>query len=158
MRDGPEIKTYTYSGALAALCEGFVQEKRAVGCLYNTEAKKLSEFSRFTIAFDFPENTLTKEVVHAWIARKFTDSDRNQYARFSLISQFAKYMERIGYPAYVPGRDEIGKLHKNFAPYIFSHEEIKAFFEAAYSKGCQILLTTSHKVPAQFFARPDAGG
>ena len=49
MRDGPEIKTYSYTGPLTAACEGFVQEKRAVGCLYNTEAKKLSEFSRFTM-------------------------------------------------------------------------------------------------------------
>ena len=104
MRDGPEIKTYAYSGALAAACEGFVQEKRAVGCQYNSEAKRLSEFSRFILAFDCPENTLTKEIVHAWIARKPTDSDRNQYARFSLISQLAKYMDRLGYPAYVPGR------------------------------------------------------
>lgn len=130
MRDGPDIKTYTYSGALAAVCAGFVEEKRAVGCLYNTEAKKLSEFSRFTLNFDCPKNTLTKEIVQAWIARKSTDSDRNQYARFSLISQLSKYMERMGYPTYVPGRDEIGKLHKNFVPYIFSHEEIQAFFEA----------------------------
>ena len=57
MHDGPEIKTYLYSGPLKAACEGFVQEKRAVGCLYNTEAKKLSEFSRFTLAFDFPKDT-----------------------------------------------------------------------------------------------------
>ncbi len=131
MRDSSGIKTYSYNGPLEAACEGFVKEKRAIGCLYNTEAKKLSEFSRFALAFDCPENTLTKEIVQAWIARKPTDSDRNQYARFSLISQFAKYMERVGYLAYVPGRDEIGKLHKSFIPYIFSHEEIRAFFEAA---------------------------
>ena len=136
MRDGPEIKTYLYSGPLKTSCEGFVQEKRAVGCLYNTEAKKLSEFSRFSLTFDFPENTLPKEVVQAWIAKKSTDSDRNQYARFLLISQFAKYMERLGYPTYVPGRDEIGKLHKRFVPYIFSHEEIRAFFEAADAMTC----------------------
>lgn len=131
MRDAPVLKTYPYSGALAAACEGFVQEKRAVGCQYNSEAKNLSAFSRFSLTFDCPENTLTKELVQAWIARKPTDSDRNQYARFSLISQLAKYMERVGYSAYVPGRDEIGKLHKSFVPYIFPHAEIRAFFEAA---------------------------
>lgn len=136
MRDGPEMKTYTYSGVLAPICEGFVQEKRAVGCLYNTEAKKLSEFSRFTLNFDCPEGTLPKEIVQAWIAKKSTDSDRNQYARFSLISQFAKYMERVGYLAYVPGRDEIGKLHRSFVPYIFSHEEIHTFFEAVDAMIC----------------------
>lgn len=96
----------------------------------------MSEFSRFPLNFDCPEGTLLKEIVQAWIAKKSTDSDRNQYARFSLISQFAKYMERIGYPAYVPGRGEIGKLYKNFVPYIFSREEIKAFFEAADAITC----------------------
>ncbi len=136
MREVPEIKTYKYSGALADVCEGFVQEKRAVGCLYNTEAKKLSEFSRFTLAFDCPENVLSKEIVQAWIAKKPTDSDRNQYARFSLISQLAKYMQRVGYPAYVPGRDEIGKRYRNFVPYIFSHKEIQAFFEAVDAMIC----------------------
>lgn len=61
MRDGPAVKTYTYNGVLAPVCEGFIQEKRSIGCLYNTEAKKLSEFSRFTLDFDCPENTLLKE-------------------------------------------------------------------------------------------------
>lgn len=136
MRENSKMKTYVYRGALAEACEGFIQEKRSVGCLYNTEAKKLSEFSRFTLAFECPENTLTKEIVQAWISKKPTDSDRNQYARFSLISQFARYMERMGYSAYVPERDEVGKMHKCFVPYIFSHQEIQAFFEAADSMTC----------------------
>lgn len=131
MHNTLEFKTYIYSGTLASACESFVREKRAVGCLYNTEAKRLSEFSRFALAFDCPENTLTKEIVQAWIAKRSAESDKNQYARFSLISQFAKYMERVGYSAYIPSRDEIGKLHKNFAPFIFSHEEIRAFFNIA---------------------------
>ena len=78
MRDGPEMKTYTYSGILAPICEGFVQEKRAVGCLYNTEVKKLSEFYRFTLDFDCPEGTLPKEIGQAWFAKRANDSDRNR--------------------------------------------------------------------------------
>ena len=131
-----DIKNYTYSGSLKTICEAFIQEKRAVGYLYNSEAKKLSEFSRFTLDFKFPDNTLTKEVVQAWIAKKATDSDRNQYARFSLISQFSKYMDRMGYSSYIPGRDEVGKLHRTFVPYIFTHEEIRAFFTAADAMIC----------------------
>ena len=133
MVEQTKIKTYSYSGPLKTVCESFIREKRALGYLYNTEAKKLSEFSRFTLDFDLPENTLTKEVVRAWIARKPTDSERNQYARFSLISQFAKYMDRMGCAAYVPDGDEVGKVHKTFSPRIFSHEEIRAFFKAADS-------------------------
>ena len=41
MGDYPKIKEYKYSGVLAELCEKFIAEKRAVGYLYNTEAKKL---------------------------------------------------------------------------------------------------------------------
>lgn len=133
MRNISEIKFYSYSGVLAKLCEDFVQEKRDLGYLYNSEAKQLNEFSRFTLNFNCPANTLPKEIVKAWIAKKPTDSDRNQYARFSLISQFAKYMERMGYSAYIPHRNEIGKLHKTFVPYIFSHDEIQEFFRAADS-------------------------
>lgn len=131
MTDEMQFKTYTYSGVLAPVYESFIQEKRAVGYQYNSEAKRLSEFSRFTLAFDFPVNELPKEIVQAWIAKKSTDSDRNQYARFSLICQFAKYMVRIGYPAYVPRPDEVGKVRQNYVPYIFSHKEVRAFFKAA---------------------------
>lgn len=133
MLDEVQIKVYTYSGTLAPICERFIQEKRAIGYKYNTEAKKLSEFSRFTLSFDCPSNALPKEIVQAWIAKKPTDSERNQYARFSLICQFAQYMERMGYPAYVPMASEVGRFRQNYVPYIFTHEEIQAFFQAADS-------------------------
>lgn len=74
MLDEVELKTYAYSGILAPICENFIRKKRAVGYLYNSEAKKLSEFSRFTLDYDYPPNTLPKELVQAWIAKKPTDS------------------------------------------------------------------------------------
>ena len=55
LAENGHLKAISYAGPLAAAYEGFVQEKRAVGCLYNTEAKKLSEFSRFTLAFNYTE-------------------------------------------------------------------------------------------------------
>lgn len=124
-------KNYEFSGKLSEMCEAFIKEKRAVGYLYNTEAKKLSEFSRFSLSFKYPDNTLTKEVVQAWITKKSTDAERSQYARFSLISQFAQYMKRMGYSAYIPGSDEVTKLHRTFTPYIFTHQQITDFFAAA---------------------------
>lgn len=128
-----KIHEYHFCGPLQSACEGFITEKRSLGYIYDTEARMLSEFSRFSLAYDVPANVLTKELVQEWIERKPTDSDRNQYARYSLISQFARYMNRVGYSAYVPERTEIGKLHKTFVPYIFTHEEIEAFFQAADS-------------------------
>ncbi len=131
------VKVYHYQGPLANICKDFISEKRSLGYIYNSEAKKLCEFSKMSVDYMAPTNELTQELVQEWISRRPNDSDRNQYARYSLISQFAKYMKRMGYTAYVPDRNELGKLHKTFVPYIFSHEEIQAFFHAADSLACK---------------------
>ena len=131
VNDDIRLKDYPYSGPLAPLCEQFIQEKRALGYKYNTESWCLSQFSKFTESFDISCEILPQEIVQAWLVRKPLESDKSRYARYSVVSQFAKYMERLGYMAYIPGRDEIGKLHKNFVPYIFSHKEIRSFFAAA---------------------------
>lgn len=130
MNDLSKVKTFTYEGALRNACDGFIKEKRALGYKYDVEARALSVFTDFAMSFKLPENTLTKEVVQAWIAKKTIDSDRSRYGRFSLIRQFARYMVRVGYTAYVPKRDEIGKQYRKYTPYIFPHEEIRAFFAA----------------------------
>lgn len=124
-------RQYAYSGILSALCESFVEEKRAVGYKFNKGAQMLSAFSRFTQSFNLSENTLTEEVVTAWSARRPTETKANQFHRFYLICQFAEYMSRLGYEAYIPLKGEIGKMHETFTPYIFSHSEINRFFEAA---------------------------
>ena len=128
-----EPTEYTYSGVLAPLCEAFIAEKRAVGYTYKSESERLSKFSHFSENFDIPPETLTKEVVKAWIAPRPMESDRTRYHRFSTIHQFAEYMVRMGYSAYIPSSTEAGKRHKNFVPYIFTHEEIQRFFSAVDS-------------------------
>ena len=128
MRNYPDQKEYEFVGVLAPVIHNFVAEKRALGYIYNTEAKHLRLFSRFTEDFDFPKETLPEEVVKAWIEKKPTDSDRTRYARFSLIKILAEYMTRMGYSAYVPSKSEIGKCSKSFIPYIFTHDEIARFF------------------------------
>ena len=122
------VKQYTYSGMLSSLCESFVAEKHAVGFKFNKGAQLLSAFSRFTQSFELPENTLTEEVVNAWNARRSTENKTNQFHRFYLVRQFAEYMARLGYQAYIPLPDEVGRMHGTFTPYIFSHIEIKRFF------------------------------
>ena len=124
------IKEYHFSGSLSKFCDGFVAEKRALGYSYNREARQLSEFSRFTESFSFPENVLTQEVVESWISRRPNDSDRNYYARYALIKLFAEYMIRAGYSAYCPDRTDIAKIQWAYTPHIFTHDEISRFFVA----------------------------
>ncbi|KAA6337108.1 Tyrosine recombinase XerD [termite gut metagenome] len=128
MKNTSSIMKYEYEGLLANLCESFIAEKRAIGCIYNTEAKHLREFSRFTCEFTFSENTLPAEVAQAWYTKRVMDSDRNRYARFALVKLFAEYMQRNGYEAYIPTKNELGRLQWSYTPYIFTHEEIHLFF------------------------------
>ena len=130
MYDSLKIKDYTYSGKLGSHISDFIVEKRAFGCLYNTEAKKLSEFSRMTLNYDFPDDTLTQEVVEAWLKRRPTDADKTLYSRFGVIKGFADYMVRHGYEAFVPLSSDLPKLHtQGYVPYVFTHEEIQRFFD-----------------------------
>ncbi len=130
MHDEYKYKNYEFSGMLANHIADFVSEKRSIGYIYNSEAKLLRNFSEFSLNYKVAENVLSEEVVRAWISKKVTEADKTCYSRFSIISQFAKYMSRQGYSAYIPDKTDVGKIHKTFIPYIFTHEEIKLFLSA----------------------------
>lgn len=133
MRNIINILHYTYEGPLAKVCEDFISEKRALGYSYNTEAKHLREFSRFSVNHDFPINELPESVVNGWIARRPGETDRSQYSRLQLIKVFAEYMQRLGYNAFCPTKELLGKIQWYYTPYIFTHDEIRRFFNAADS-------------------------
>lgn len=126
-------KEYSYSGKLARYCEGFINEKRAIGFIYNSEAKLLSQFSRFTLDYYVKEDELSEKLVKAWISKKPQESNKTQYSRYSLIKMFAEYMKRMNASVYIPTSDDLPKYQKNFTPYIFSHGEISKFFDVADS-------------------------
>jgi integrase len=130
MIERPLIEEYSYYGVLADLCVSFVAEKRAVGLSFNIESRKMREFSRFSEKFNIPEMTLPEEVVKQWIEKRPNEASNNRYKRFSLIKNFAEYMQRLGYAAYIPSIDDISKHRREFVPYIFTHEEIRRFFLA----------------------------
>ena len=125
------IREYQYVGPLADACRGFIAEKRGMGYIYTTEAKHLCEFSKFAVDFNLPMNALTAELVCAWMERRPSDSDRNYYSRFALIKLLAEYMQRLGYDAYCPTKDALGKIQWGYTPYIFTHDEIGRFFHVA---------------------------
>lgn len=135
MYDSLKKKDYIYSGKLGSQIADYIAEKRAFGYLYNTEAKKLSEFSRMTLKYDFPDDTLTQEVVEAWLTRRPTDADKTLYSRFGVIKGFADYMLRHGYEAFIPLSSDLPKLHtQGYVPYVFTHEEILRFFNVYSEK------------------------
>jgi integrase len=132
MQKKPLRKDYQYSGVLAENIAGYVAEKRALGCIFNTESKMLARFSRMTVDFDISKNTLPEEVVMAWLVRQPNDADKTLYHRMTVIRGFANYMLRTGHKAYVPLLGDIPRMHwHTYVPYIYTHDEILRFFAVA---------------------------
>jgi len=132
MRQYPIYEEYQYEGALAEVCADYVAEKRALGCAFNTKAKNLREFSRMSLAYELSANTLTEEVVAAWLKRRPNDADSTVYQRFAMIKGLSEYMLRMGYKAYLPLSSDIPKLNLHgYVPYIFTYSEVLGFFAAA---------------------------
>ncbi|MBV7273913.1 tyrosine-type recombinase/integrase [Clostridium sp. PL3] len=126
-----EIKEFTYAGKLSEVIIKYIAEKRAMGILFNSEAKKLAHFDRFTMNFDCKTNTLSKELVIAYTSKTSNESSSNHIYRFNLVNRLALYMQRCGYEAYYQPKGNIKKSHTEYTPYIYSYYEIKKIFIAA---------------------------
>ncbi len=125
----PVPRDYQYCGALAGIISAYIAEKRATGVIYNTEAKKLAWFSRMSLNYDLPANTLTEEAVLGWISRRPGEADKTLYYRYSVIKGLANYMQRMGYDAYCPLPGDIPKLKVGkYVPHIFTYQEVLKFF------------------------------
>ena len=90
--------------------------------------KELDEIYRI---MPLHEPVLTKELVKAWRESRLNDSERTLYDKWSIISQFSRYMCHCGFVCYVPPMPK--QKDKSFISKIFTHEEIERFFIAADS-------------------------
>jgi integrase len=74
---------------------------------------------------------LTKELVKVWRESRLNDSERTLYDKWSIISQFSRYMCHCGFVCYVPPMPR--QKNRIFIPRIFTHEEMRRFFAASDS-------------------------
>lgn len=117
------------SGLAPHIC-GLLELKHALGLPYDSSERHLLAFDTMC-ARDFPgEPTLTREMAMAWVVKRPAEHVNGQLKRVTSIRQLAKHMDAQGFEAYVipagiPGR----RIH--YRPHIFSHQELRALFDAA---------------------------
>jgi len=112
-----------YDGLLSEVLTEYVDFKRSVGNDYIKEAKHFKRFDTFSKSFNFPKNTLTKELVLAWIEKKSHEKHLNQLKRANTIKQFAYFMRERGYEAYIDPH-KTANLSQPYIPYIFTEEQM----------------------------------
>lgn len=127
---GMSSKPYNFNGFVGEfsnLLIQFVQMKHSLGFDYATEADTLKRFSKFTLKFIIKDHALTKELVDAWTEKRTTERDVTWEKRINNIRQFAKFLNNLGYDAYIPFCK--AKVNRNlYVPYIFTQEQLKCFF------------------------------
>ena len=117
-------KVYEYRSGLSAQIQSFIEEKRALGCKYEKEAKTFYEMDKFLVRQGIDSPILPKGTVELWIRKRPNEKRKNQRWRLNFTKRFASYLKLNGYEAYYPEVQISSADDKCFVPYIFSNKEI----------------------------------
>jgi integrase len=132
---------YTFTSVFMPFFKDFLHIKETMG--FNT-AKIEYIFKEFDLFFSkkgVGSSTITRELIAQWRESRINDSERTLYDKWSILSQFTRYMCQIGYPCYVPRMPR--KKDWNYVPYIFTHTQMLDIFNAADSLRMPCLLACS---------------
>ncbi|NVM97012.1 tyrosine-type recombinase/integrase [Arthrobacter wenxiniae] len=119
-----------FVSGLAPQIRGLLELKHAMGLPYESSERHLSAFDTMC-ARRYPGQTiLSREMAMDWALQRPGEHVNGQIRRITPIRQLAKHMASLGADAYViptgiPGR------HIHYRPHIFSHQELRALFDAA---------------------------
>lgn len=118
------------TGIFEEQAAAFLEFKRSIGYKYSSEAKVLSRFCRFSCNYLLEDVSLPRKLVEAWIAPLAGEAAKSRSHRMSCVRQFALYLIKNGYTAYVlPEQKNWNRT--SFTPYIFTKQEIGEILRAA---------------------------
>ncbi|GHV28263.1 integrase [Clostridia bacterium] len=106
----------------------FIAQKHALGFPYGGSEVILSYFDRFCCENFAVENILSKELCLTWAVRRDTEGNNALRNRLSVIREFAKYLNRLGEPAFIIP-NFYAKKSARLVPHIYSEEEIAMIWE-----------------------------
>ena len=129
MKDKERI--IVFDGLYGKLCDKYISYKKNLGYDFGVKtACAIRNMDRFFKNYHTGTLKLTKEMVLSFTAYRENESLKTQHYRMCLIRQFAIFLARLGYDAYVlPVR--FVKIGKTFTPYIFTYDEISRIIKAS---------------------------
>lgn len=122
------MNTVTYQSSLGEYIEGLIQQKRALGYRYDTPLRTLKHFDQFCIESNWTRPSLDKSLVDKWNQKRSYEAHATWKSRIQVIRQLARYMKRLGFPAYVTPTGALPKGPR-YIPHIYSETELTAFFK-----------------------------
>ena len=122
-----------FHSRLAGLIKEFLAEKIACGYDYSHGIGILRRLDSFILSRNILVSELSRDLIEDWISRRKNESGRTQQIRAHVTVQFARFMACRGLKVFIPDSRLMPIVRSSFAPYIFTHDELRRLFEAADS-------------------------
>jgi len=125
------MSKYQFSSVFAPYLLKFVDAKEAMGFSRKYFEMILKEFDLFFIKEKVVTPFITHSLIVMWRETLVNNSDKTIHSKYSVISQFSKYMNHLGFSCYVPRLPK--RKYNTYVPYIFTHEQIQSIFTSCDS-------------------------
>lgn len=142
-----KIKQFKYTSSLSGFIQEHVAEKRALGVLFNTDAKILQNFDRYVLSWDGgTATTITQELADSYSKRRPNEGVAYQLLRIKTVNKLSSYMIRNGIDAYmIPNEKCLAKRnhsHRTFLRMNKSKESLRlqTLFQNRPAIGIRVLL------------------
>ena len=136
-----------YRSVFAPYFDSFLKMKNTMGYGLDKFRWILLEFDRFFIETGVTDVYITSEQIAAWSKTRVNDKARTLYDKYSVLSQFCRYMCHLGRECYIPRLPR--QKDVNFIPYVFTHQQMDMIF-----KECDRLTMPFANMNSALFAIP----
>lgn len=119
-------KQFKYESVFALYFDSFLNMKDTMGYGLYKYGCIFLELDRFFLKTGATAAYISSGQIAAWRATRVNDKARTLYEKYSVLSQFCKYMCHLGHECYIP---RLPSRHAwNFIPYIYTHQEMERIF------------------------------
>lgn len=125
------MKTLKFRSSLAPRMEGFVALRRLTGTDYQSQTRLLVYFDHFLRKLKFKAHFLSAQIIESYLASLSHLAPRTQYNRFSVLSQFCRYLYQFEPRCYVPEPMPTTKSSISRIPYIFTKTQVQNLLSEA---------------------------
>jgi integrase len=124
------MNKFNYVSIYAPYFKQFVANKKGLGYVSLRTEWVFLEFDKFFIDSNITTLGITRQQIDQWRATRINDAPATICTKYSILSQFCKYMCKVGYDCYIP-RIPVNPASNSFTPHIFSTREIADIFKAS---------------------------
>jgi len=117
-----------YTSAFAPHIVGMIEQKRALGYKYDSEAAILRRFDAFCCDRHPNETSLSQAIMADWAEKRGNEKPATLQGRLSAVRELSKYIARQGIESYIMPKGLMPRVPR-YIPHIYTNEELVRIFD-----------------------------